>query len=154
MAVKMPCNCVVGVGEPDLGHQCPIRQRECMSERKCQVCSLPILEDMDLVFLGGPKIKHFWEPPLHLTCAVYALQVCPGITRRQGMGVVQARNYELWDRYEFINEEGIPMDVRFVPTGGTPFMAQFIPAAFAYHGAVPINGRRMTAEEFLEENNG
>lgn len=144
------CDCEPGVGEPRLGHQCPTRQKECMRERKCQVCSLSIPQDEDCYFLGGAPVETFWEPPLHLTCALYSLQVCPGITRRQGMSVTSCRDYQLYDRFEFSEDN---QDAVFAPNGEIPLIVALgiRGAIIVYHGAVPIEGVRTPADVFLEE---
>lgn len=151
------CSCERGEGEPILGHQCPMRQRECMVERRCQVCSLEIPEDEDCYFLGGAEIDVFWEPPLHFQCALYSMQVCPGITRRRGLFVTTSRQYALFDRFEFAGAViGIHGDTEMVPHGSKPFVVAFglRRGVITYHGAKPIGGTRTRADLFLEMHNG
>lgn len=52
---------------------------KCMCERRCQMCGNDITEDEDACFLGGIGLRWFTEPPLHVDCARYSLQVCPMI---------------------------------------------------------------------------
>jgi hypothetical protein len=149
------CNCVVGVGEPVLGNQCPVRQRECMKEHKCQVCGFTIegFPNTEMAFLGHENLNVFWEPPLHLSCAAYSLQVCPGITRRPGMSVRVCKEYTLLDRFEFSPD---PNDIEFVEHGDVPMMVSFgiRRAILVYHGAIPEDAQIMSADEFLEYHNG
>lgn len=154
------CNCKIGEGEPILGHQCPVRQRECMSEHKCQVCGFPIegVPHTEMAFIGGESMNVFWEnvfwePPLHLSCAAYSLQVCPGITRRPGVRVRVCTEYKLLDRFEFSMN---PNDVEFTPSGKLPLVVSLgiRRGVFTYHGAIPTDPQIMTANEFLEYVNG
>ena len=152
--VRMKCICVIGEGEPILGHQCPERQRECMMEGHCQVCSeiINIKDEGGYYFLGGIEMPIFWEPPLHKSCAIYSLQVCPGITRRPTMSVHVADDYELQDKFEYMPPgEGA---YEFAKNGEVPLRVQLGVefAVMTYHGAIPIGGRRVLASEFLEEN--
>lgn len=144
---RMDCDCTIGVGEPMLGAQCPNRQRRCVSERRCQVCSFPIAEDEDCHFLGADRIQVFWEPPLHQECAAYSLQVCPGITRRAGMSVHVVRDYKMFDRFENPLTEW----VEFTPTGKVPALVRMglMPSVFIYHGAQPVGGQRHAAADWL-----
>ena len=148
------CNCKIGEGEPILGHQCPVRQRECMAEHKCQVCGFPIEgTDTEMAFIGGEDMNVFWEPPLHLSCAAYSLQVCPGITRRPGVRVRVCTEYELLDKFEFSPD---PRDNEFTTSGEMPLVVSLgiRRAVFTYHGAIPTDPQIMTATEFLEYVNG
>ena len=108
----MGCNCVIGRGQPDLGAQCPIRQRRCMTKRICQVCGTKI-NGKFMAFLGGLSTERddgahyrFTEPPLHLDCAEYSGLVCPGIRKRRepradmpGFGITICTDYRLFDKY-------------------------------------------------------
>jgi hypothetical protein len=102
-------------------------------------------------FLGGIEMPYFWEPPLHEECAVYSLQVCPGITRRPGMGVHVCDEYELFDKFEYDPNDASQMEM--VKTGTVPWHVQvgLTRAAFTYHGAKPIGGYRVAASAFLDQ---
>jgi hypothetical protein len=68
-----------GYGEPLLGAMQPQRQRECMTERICQVCHTKL---GNVVFMaGGNRLEWFTEPPCCLPCMRFAVQVCPGLVR-------------------------------------------------------------------------
>lgn len=141
------CDCTPGVGEPILGRQCPVRQRQAMTERLCQVCGLGILATEDLHFLGGDTIKVYVEPPLHAECAAYSLQVCPGIVRREGMSVHVARNVELC--HQFIVFQGDDDITLFTPFGERPPLTTILPSVLVFHGALPIEGQRFAAAQWL-----
>lgn len=145
--LRMDCDCIVGVGEPELGKQCPTRQRECMSERKCQVCSYPIGVDADCALLGGEEIETYIEPALHIECARYSLLVCPGITRRPGMSIHICREYELFDKLDFPQYDATIM----APTGQVPIQVALglMKGGFAFHGARPVGGKRYLAADWL-----
>lgn len=147
--VQLNCNCAIGEGVPMLGQQCPTRQRRCMDERLCQVCSLPIYGDEDVYFVGSLDGNVFWEPPLHEQCARYSLQVCPGITRRPGVGVQATRAYTLHDKFDFNPDD--QRNCTFMPHGQLPLAVAlgFTKAALCFRGAVPTNPTLIPAEEFL-----
>lgn len=48
--------------------------------RQCQLCSEPL--GRYIFFVGGPSAaaaNQYFEPPLHMDCLLYAMQVCPFI---------------------------------------------------------------------------
>lgn len=140
------CNCKIGEGEADLGHQCPVRQRECVENRICQVCAEKISPSEDVAFIGGPALFVFDEPGLHVECAAYALRVCPGITRRAGVMITLCHRYEVLRKWEFMFDTmNLPMDK--MPAR----VAQGEKAVVAYYSASPIDGRRHLAETWLAE---
>jgi hypothetical protein len=67
-------------GTPDFRVIDEERRARAMKERLCQLCGGPM--GKTLFFVGGPGcITHmaFFEPPVHLDCLIYAMQVCPFI---------------------------------------------------------------------------
>ncbi|MFJ2782264.1 hypothetical protein [Kitasatospora sp. NPDC087315] len=99
------CTCVPGRGRPLLGQVCPQRQRACMNERRCQLCGLRIKHRFRAVFVAGaPKGDgpgFVIEPPLHRSCAAYAIQVCPHlITGHRGgdLHVAEVQEYHLLEQ--------------------------------------------------------
>jgi len=55
--------------------------RRAMLEHRCGVCGQPI---KDFWFIGGPMClanRIFGDPPMHLACARYAMEVCPYLSR-------------------------------------------------------------------------
>jgi hypothetical protein len=96
-----------GKGSPKLASLQPIRQRDCVLNRRCQVCGKPIDVKSVVVFVGGEyadapvkgsdetrTVLAFREPPLHKRCAVFALFACPGINTGQAV-VVECRDYKV-----------------------------------------------------------
>jgi hypothetical protein len=152
----MTCSCKIGVGVPDLGNQCPVRQRQCMSLTICGACGETITEGT-YYFLGGSSLKYFVEPALHEECALYSIQVCPGITRREHMSVVECEEYKLYDRFEVPEIEGHPLSntIEYVEEDELPFYVMIgFPMAMTMKAAVPREGRKFTAAEWLESRRG
>lgn len=149
--LRLDCDCTIGQGSPILGKQCPLRQRDCMSQRRCQVCSYPIPAHEDCHFLGSYEGNVFWEPPLHRTCALYSLRVCPGITRQPGVGVTVSRTYALFDKLDLDFDD--PRKTAFIPTGELPILIAIglVKAGFAYHAAMPDNPVKHHAADFLAQ---
>ena len=98
----------MGTGEPMFGRQNPMRQRQCMMNNRCQVCSNDITEDY-VWFIAGwvpndanvaavePLVPVIEEPPLCTPCARYAVQICPGLRRDvegQYSGLIVYKTYE------------------------------------------------------------
>jgi len=71
------CQCTPGRGRPAFGEQCHVRQRQFMLGRRCGLCTHGIEATGQLVFVGEMSARYYLEPPLHPSCAAYALQVCP-----------------------------------------------------------------------------
>nr|BEK71524.1 hypothetical protein KPHV_87510 [Kitasatospora purpeofusca] len=85
------CSCWPGRGRPVLGQLCPVRQRACMTRRRCQLCGHAIATDEPAVFVSGRpngRTQHVAEPPLHPRCAAYALRVCPHLITGHRAGQV------------------------------------------------------------------
>jgi hypothetical protein len=90
-----------GKGAPRLASLHPIRQRECVLKRKCQVCGRSIKPSSTCLLVGGERhevdgktLFGFREPPLHPRCAVFALYACPGINRAEVV-VSEQRDYDI-----------------------------------------------------------
>jgi hypothetical protein len=145
----MGCSCRIGVGTPLLGEQCPVRQRLCMLNRRCQVCGRTIRADQPVVFLGRADLPYYIEPPLHKACAAYSVQVCPGMVGRPGVGVTIAAGYTLLDRFEY----GPMADVEHVPHGRLPLLVEagIRRAALTFHAAIPVADTRLTVAEYLTQ---
>lgn len=59
------------------------RVEECARRKLCGVCGKPL--GYWIAFVGGPlsvKNKAFTDPPMHVECATYAVQVCPFMVAR------------------------------------------------------------------------
>ena len=57
---------------------------ECIRDYKCGMCGRRFFEDETniVAFIGGPlsiENQNFLDPPMHVQCAEYAMQVCPHI---------------------------------------------------------------------------
>jgi len=58
------------------------RSIQCALSRLCGMCGLSL--EYDIAFLGGPKAlenRSYTDPPMHVTCAEAALQLCPHLAR-------------------------------------------------------------------------
>lgn len=83
-------------GVPDFRVTNPERWRECVTKGKCGLCGQP--RGKVLWLLGGPLCavnRLFFDPPMHLACLLYAVQVCPFIAMGKGYAEyakVQARH--------------------------------------------------------------
>ena len=56
----------------------------CVNERLCGLCGVGFWDDETniVAFIGGPlscEHRNFLDPPMHVACAEYAMQVCPHI---------------------------------------------------------------------------
>jgi len=93
------CPCTPGQGAPAFGDQCPEHQRSLMAGRRCGTCTAPIEPNRRLVFVGAAEASYFLEPPVHPACAVYALQVCPVLSRDSSkVSVSVARSFTMTER--------------------------------------------------------
>ncbi len=99
------CTHTDGVGEPNLGALCAPRQIQGMIQRLCDVCGVKV--GKTAFFMGNESLVEtgYYELPLHLECALYAGQVCPGlVTRAQGeIWVSAAKEYVRKPRRKFID---------------------------------------------------
>lgn len=67
-------------GEPDFRVTDEMQRQRVLFERRCQLCGEPL--GRNLFFTGGPetaRVTTYFEPPAHLDCLIYAMQVCPFI---------------------------------------------------------------------------
>lgn len=151
------CDHVAGEGVPDLAKLCSGNQIIGMTQRRCDVCGDEI--DGTLHFVGATDNEVFCEPPLHLECAVYSLQVCPGISTRPGVGVVVCEGYDM--QPEFMvrampgeeSDPGLPGVRRVIFRGFVEAvtymrMSQAPGVCMAVH-AVPKEPTRISREDFL-----
>lgn len=54
----------------------------CIKDGLCGLCGIALEENGICAFIGGPlsiENRNFLDAPMHLTCAQYAMQVCPHI---------------------------------------------------------------------------
>lgn len=147
------CIHVDGVGEPNLGALCAPRQIQGMVDRLCDVCGVKV--GKTAFFMGGEACKDtgFFELPLHLECALYAGQVCPGLVTKAG---------EIW----VTSTESYRCDMRrmFYPNVNRDFHGLNDPAwrlAERFYGPSILTGiiavpdspdlRRLPLEGFLAE---
>lgn len=86
------CDHVAGDGEPDLANLCVANQIRGMLLRLCDVCGEHVPGNAH--FVGSISNTSFRETPLHIECAVYSLQVCPGVATAPGIGVQTCVVYE------------------------------------------------------------
>lgn len=67
-------------GVPDFRVIDQDKRMEVAIHKQCQLCGKPLGRFM--FFVGGPSAaaaNQYFEPPLHMTCLLYAMQVCPFI---------------------------------------------------------------------------
>ncbi len=99
LGAHVACWCEPGRGTPAFGDQCPHRQRQFMSQRRCGICTTPIKPTSQLLFIGDPRAPFYIEPPAHGRCAAYALQVCPVLSAAgEEVELAIARTYQLHER--------------------------------------------------------
>jgi len=70
-------------GKPDFRVVDEEARRRVLNNRWCQLCGEPL--GKWVFFIGGTeaaKANHYFEPPTHLDCVIYAMQVCPFIVGR------------------------------------------------------------------------
>lgn len=147
------CNCTIGKGVPDLGHQCPVRQRECMTRRKCEVCGQKIPPNAMVAFMGGLDSNSFTEPCMHIECAHYSASVCPGI-RSKPFGITFAHKWELFGQYH-VGIDPISGDLAtvYVPLTEDP-PDLFVPgkkAVLNYYLAKPVAIRKLPVSDWLAQ---
>lgn len=147
-----------GKGAPRLAVLNPARQLQCMTERRCQVCSRLIGTSERIVFMGGNTATQpadtpvtFREPPLHRKCAVYALFACPGINMAP-IFVIEADGYALYPDAQFVvrgarDENGDVVTVNRYDRWPLPNEG-FITGAVA----VPLDGTVFKPAEYREAN--
>ena len=92
------CDHVDGVGTPHLGNLCAARQVQGMLKRLCDVCGQKI--DGFCYFMGSTSLvtDGYRELPVHLECALYAGQVCPGLVtpaRQERIAVAECLTYRI-----------------------------------------------------------
>lgn len=65
-------------GKPDFRVPDPQKVLKAMKQQRCYICGGPLGTRKTFVFGPASVIQYIaGEPPSHLTCAVYAVQVCP-----------------------------------------------------------------------------
>lgn len=86
-------------GTPDFRVTDEAKRLDVIRERRCQLCGLHL--GRNLFFVGGPASAtalSYYEPPAHLDCLIYAMQVCPficGQMQHAPMADVQADNPQI-----------------------------------------------------------
>jgi hypothetical protein len=143
----LTCTCTPGVGKPVFKEQCPVRQRAYMTQGRCGLCTRDFADDEQLVFIGEAGTEYYLEPPMHPSCAAYALQVCPVLDAAMaGIETVLADTYTLVeDRITGVGPDGQPQHSKF------PFAD---PAArdlgtLAFYVACPDAPRRIRGTAWL-----
>jgi hypothetical protein len=74
--------CEYGEGEPDFRAADTRKFKRALAERRCWLCGEML--GVNLAFVIGPMCavtRVTSEPPCHLECATYAVQVCPFLTK-------------------------------------------------------------------------
>src|SRR3954447_26510248 len=69
-------------GSHDFGAINRRRSIQCALSRLCGMCGTSL--EYDIAFLGGPKAvesRSFTDPPMHVSCAEAALDLCPHLAR-------------------------------------------------------------------------
>jgi hypothetical protein len=95
------CGCTPGSGKPAFGEQCPVRQRAFMTQGRCGLCTRDFTDEEHLVFIGETGTEYYLEPPLHASCAAYALQVCPVLHEDDAMARIEIA---LADTYTLVED--------------------------------------------------
>jgi hypothetical protein len=144
------CSCTPGSGKPVFGEQCPVRQRAFMTQCRCGLCTKDFADDEQLVFIGEVGTQYYLEPPLHASCALYALRACPVLHRAMtGIEVALADTYTLVeDRITGVTPDGQPHHAKF------PFadsMAREL-GTLAFYVATPDDPHRSRGTAWLTEN--
>lgn len=144
------CDHVAGEGTPDLAKLCAGKQITMMLQRRCDVCDEPI--NGTCHFVGRVTNEWFREAPLHWDCAVYSLQVCPGISTGAGVGVQSCDSYRITPVFIQPNSEGGTDEVPY-----TSFFAAVVamqttrtPGVLIACHASPIDPVTRSREDFLE----
>lgn len=104
----MACECIIGIGEPLPGKQCPARNRRCIGQRICGACGKAVKPTSFIYFAGAHRLQYFSEPGTHYDCMLFSLKACTGIRRHaEGMSIVRARTYDVWwERFLGVDWEG------------------------------------------------
>lgn len=134
---RIDCVCVFGEGKASIGQQCPVRQRDAMANRLCNVCGQKV-EEVDAIFVGASPAAYMnggmrsivagmvsREAPTHRACLGYSALVCPKL-RAGGDRVplaIRAGEYplvDLWitpDKKELIMPHQTPRVIAGRPVG-------------------------------------
>lgn len=141
------CRCKTGVGVVKLGKLCPTRQRYCMRRWACGICGIKMPRTEPAVFFGAVDAKRYTEPAVHVICGLYAAQVCPGILRPASRGESGVQLAQAADLTE----------VRVTSADGdtmvsAPYGKGRYAGILTLYRATPIRGRRMTLEQFVDDN--
>lgn len=144
------CSHVAGQGEPKLAELCAANQRIGMTQRRCDACGEHIPGEAH--FIGAiTAIDRYREPPLHLECAVYSLQVCPGISTAPGIGVRICDTYDLSPSFLLASRTATPTPFPDFLTAVGYMQASQDNGVLIDAYATPVDPVVMTREEFLEE---
>lgn len=140
------CDHVAGEGTPQLAGLCVGNQIRGMIDRLCDVCGERI--EGEAHFIGQMANEWFRECACHTECAVYSLQVCPGISTGAGVGVQSCQDYRLTPR--FLHPEGEREYDSFVISATLMNAARLPGVLVGVHGR-PIDPTVRTRTQFLEE---
>ena len=87
-------------GEPDIRRVSAAKFHRCINERLCWLCGESLEQTVAFVLTERAVKESTWtEPPCHIECAEYAMQVCPFITdpdRHYRNGAAQPEAYRLY----------------------------------------------------------
>lgn len=134
----------VGFGIPEFGQISTVRQRACMLERRCQVCSRQFPDGDEVTFLlSTGKTGADWTgdpfttqiPPTCLPCIDITMRLCPDMPRRP-RSVVYAREFSLTHVKADVYKEDIEVESRGVELG---INDEVMPRALAKQALVTIS---------------
>ncbi|GAA1439429.1 hypothetical protein [Nocardiopsis tropica] len=133
-----------------LGAICPDLQRRTMRRHRCGVCGKGLDPRSGMAFIrSDPVTMDFIEPPLHLRCMAYSIQVCPVLARnaRQAQ-VLVCRSVRLRERRHVPAQDGRSTRYRYFALGD-PLGRQF--GALDYLAATPIRPEIYPCCAWLEQ---
>lgn len=99
------CACEFGHGRPQIGKQCPHRQRQAMVQRLCNVCGNQVDQAIfagvtDLALPDLPDGLVSIEAPTHPACLAYSALTCPHMSSHlHEYRIATTGSYGLWDRW-------------------------------------------------------
>ncbi|MFF9074489.1 hypothetical protein ACF1A9_19630 [Streptomyces sp. NPDC014872] len=120
-----------------------------MIQRRCGLCTQDIAATEQLAFIGETNAQYYLEPPLHHSCAAYALQVCPRLhAAGECIEVALTQTYELAeDRITGMTPEGELRRATF--PFGDPLSRHL--GILEFYLAFPISPTRLTGPAWLAE---
>jgi len=145
------CVDTIGVGTPKLGNLCAPTAIRCVDRRICATCGTRV--NGKIAFLGGQRLHEegYSEPGVHLQCALYAGQVCPGlVTKERGQVWVSVTGGYQMDQVRAVGKDDdgeiVEQIFREYDTGWKALGSHSILTGAL---ARPIGGTHVPLEEFL-----